>query len=110
MALAFSARADGITVDGVIDRLCATLGEHSQSRHKRCRRSAAVRHRAEEAASALPPLPMAERSRRSSLRVNTAPTGRNGRQFLAVPPLSGGRSGPEHRLAAIGEIPARLRS
>ena len=26
MALTFSARADGITVDGVIDRLCATLG------------------------------------------------------------------------------------
>ena len=38
MALTFSARADGITVDGVIDQLCATLGEHSQSRHEQCRR------------------------------------------------------------------------
>ena len=89
-------------MNGVIDRL-RDVGEH----YVRLDDAVvdAVRHRAEEATSALPPLlPMAERVAtvvaQGEHRRRQAGTGDSFWQYRRFE----GRSSPEHRLAAIGEI------
>ena len=111
MALSFSARADGVTLDRRHRPFVRAAGVTRRAR-PRDGRIPALRQRAEHLASTLPALQVAAQQIALTVAQGVAwpPAGRPGRCLLAVPPLPCRRSHHQDRLAQIGQVAASVRA